>query len=184
MLHSSEQYCLAWESKYLMELGSALDTLVNGFVNMMAQEALKFTVLSGKNPYCTGFVFVQFHCWCLFKGAFLIREDFWEGILASPCKSGLRTFCTTPVIQNCFPGLLCSESWTCSFKITAGNTFLHVCIYFSVLLHCVLVLYTNLSNTQVAFMYGVCLPPYRNIRFFLIFSLAKHFSDQLLRKKH
>uniref|UniRef100_A0A669QQE2 Transmembrane and coiled-coil domains 4 n=1 Tax=Phasianus colchicus TaxID=9054 RepID=A0A669QQE2_PHACC len=47
MLHSSEQYCLAWESKYLMELGSALDTLVNGFVNMMAQEALKFTVLSG-----------------------------------------------------------------------------------------------------------------------------------------
>uniref|UniRef100_A0A8C2U968 Transmembrane and coiled-coil domains 4 n=1 Tax=Coturnix japonica TaxID=93934 RepID=A0A8C2U968_COTJA len=47
MLHSREQYCLAWESKYLMELGSALDTLVNGFVNMMAQEALKFTVLSG-----------------------------------------------------------------------------------------------------------------------------------------
>uniref|UniRef100_A0A8C9ELT2 Transmembrane and coiled-coil domains 4 n=1 Tax=Pavo cristatus TaxID=9049 RepID=A0A8C9ELT2_PAVCR len=47
MLHSSEQYCLAWESKYLMELGSALDTLVNGFVNMMAQEALKLTVLSG-----------------------------------------------------------------------------------------------------------------------------------------
>ncbi|NXK42037.1 TMCO4 protein, partial [Piprites chloris] len=47
MLHSSEQYCLAWESRYLMELGSALDSLLNGFVNMMAQEALKFTVLSG-----------------------------------------------------------------------------------------------------------------------------------------
>ncbi|NXP25525.1 TMCO4 protein, partial [Scytalopus superciliaris] len=47
MLQSREQYCLAWESKYLMELGSALDSLVNGFVNMMAQEALKFTVLSG-----------------------------------------------------------------------------------------------------------------------------------------
>ncbi|XP_065552728.1 transmembrane and coiled-coil domain-containing protein 4 isoform X4 [Lathamus discolor] len=47
MLQSSEQYCLAWESKYLMELGNALDTLLNGFVNMMAQEALKFTVLSG-----------------------------------------------------------------------------------------------------------------------------------------
>ncbi|OWK54604.1 Transmembrane and coiled-coil domain-containing protein 4 [Lonchura striata] len=47
MLHSSEQYCLAWESKYLMELGNALDSLLNGFVNMMAQEALKFTVLSG-----------------------------------------------------------------------------------------------------------------------------------------
>ncbi|NWX11461.1 TMCO4 protein, partial [Aegotheles bennettii] len=47
MLQSSEQYCLAWESKYLMELGNALDSLLNGFVNMMAQEALKFTVLSG-----------------------------------------------------------------------------------------------------------------------------------------
>ncbi|NXX38421.1 TMCO4 protein, partial [Tricholaema leucomelas] len=46
MLQSSEQYCLAWESKYLMELGQALDTLLNGFVNMMAQEALKLTVLS------------------------------------------------------------------------------------------------------------------------------------------
>ncbi|KAJ7423114.1 hypothetical protein WISP_35074 [Willisornis vidua] len=47
LLQSREQYCLGWESKYLMELGSALDTLLNGFVNMMAQEALKFTVLSG-----------------------------------------------------------------------------------------------------------------------------------------
>ncbi|XP_051493474.1 transmembrane and coiled-coil domain-containing protein 4 isoform X1 [Apus apus] len=47
MLHSSEQYCLAWETKYLMELGNALDSLLNGFVSMMAQEALKFTVLSG-----------------------------------------------------------------------------------------------------------------------------------------
>ncbi|XP_053853445.1 transmembrane and coiled-coil domain-containing protein 4 isoform X3 [Vidua macroura] len=47
VLHSSEQYCLAWESKYLMELGNTLDSLLNGFVNMMAQEALKFTVLSG-----------------------------------------------------------------------------------------------------------------------------------------
>ncbi|XP_074074353.1 transmembrane and coiled-coil domain-containing protein 4 [Macrotis lagotis] len=47
MARSSEQYCLAWESKYLMELGSALETLLNGLVNMMAQEALKYTVLSG-----------------------------------------------------------------------------------------------------------------------------------------
>ncbi|NWW71226.1 TMCO4 protein, partial [Climacteris rufus] len=47
LLCSSEQYCVAWESRYLMELGNALDSLLNGFVNMMAQEALKFTVLSG-----------------------------------------------------------------------------------------------------------------------------------------
>ncbi|XP_067422986.1 transmembrane and coiled-coil domain-containing protein 4 isoform X2 [Emydura macquarii macquarii] len=47
LLQSSEQYSLAWESKYLMELGNTLDSLLNGFVNMMAQEALKYTVLSG-----------------------------------------------------------------------------------------------------------------------------------------
>ncbi|XP_056398775.1 transmembrane and coiled-coil domain-containing protein 4 [Hyla sarda] len=47
LLHSTEQYCLAWESKYLMELGNALDTLLNGLVNIMAQEALKYTILSG-----------------------------------------------------------------------------------------------------------------------------------------
>uniref|UniRef100_A0A8D0G8I3 Transmembrane and coiled-coil domains 4 n=1 Tax=Sphenodon punctatus TaxID=8508 RepID=A0A8D0G8I3_SPHPU len=47
MLQSSEQYCLAWESKYLMELGNTIDYLVNGLTNMVAQEALKFTVLSG-----------------------------------------------------------------------------------------------------------------------------------------
>ncbi|XP_069596797.1 transmembrane and coiled-coil domain-containing protein 4 [Ranitomeya imitator] len=47
LLHSTEQYCLAWESKYLMELGNALDTLLNGLVNIVAQEALKYTILSG-----------------------------------------------------------------------------------------------------------------------------------------
>uniref|UniRef100_A0A8C5RTV4 Transmembrane and coiled-coil domains 4 n=1 Tax=Laticauda laticaudata TaxID=8630 RepID=A0A8C5RTV4_LATLA len=47
LLQSKEQYCLAWESKYLLELGSALDTLWNGLVNMVAQEALKYTILAG-----------------------------------------------------------------------------------------------------------------------------------------
>ncbi|XP_073426481.1 transmembrane and coiled-coil domain-containing protein 4 isoform X1 [Dendrobates tinctorius] len=47
LLHSTEQYCLAWESKYLMELGNTLDTLLNGLVNIVAQEALKYTILSG-----------------------------------------------------------------------------------------------------------------------------------------
>ncbi|KAM3921252.1 transmembrane and coiled-coil domain-containing protein 4 [Leptodactylus fuscus] len=47
LLHSTEQYCLAWESKYLRELGNALDTLLNGLVNIVAQEALKYTILSG-----------------------------------------------------------------------------------------------------------------------------------------
>ncbi|XP_060707982.1 transmembrane and coiled-coil domain-containing protein 4 isoform X1 [Hemiscyllium ocellatum] len=47
LLQSKEQYCLAWESKYLMELGNALESLLNGLVNIVAQEALKYTVLSG-----------------------------------------------------------------------------------------------------------------------------------------
>uniref|UniRef100_A0AAY4EH35 Transmembrane and coiled-coil domain-containing protein 4 n=1 Tax=Denticeps clupeoides TaxID=299321 RepID=A0AAY4EH35_9TELE len=42
-----EQYCLVWESRYLRDLGSALDSIVDGLVSMVAQEALKYTVLSG-----------------------------------------------------------------------------------------------------------------------------------------
>lgn len=48
LAHSREQYCLAWEAKYLMELGNALETILSGLANMVAQEALKYTVLSGK----------------------------------------------------------------------------------------------------------------------------------------
>ncbi|XP_063559897.1 transmembrane and coiled-coil domain-containing protein 4 isoform X2 [Gorilla gorilla gorilla] len=47
LAHSREQYCLAWEAKYLMELGNALETILSGLANMVAQEALKYTVLSG-----------------------------------------------------------------------------------------------------------------------------------------
>ncbi|XP_028663173.1 transmembrane and coiled-coil domain-containing protein 4 [Erpetoichthys calabaricus] len=47
LLHSQEQYCLAWESRYLLELGNAMVTLLSGLVNMVAQEALKYTILSG-----------------------------------------------------------------------------------------------------------------------------------------
>uniref|UniRef100_A0A3B3S9V0 Transmembrane and coiled-coil domains 4 n=1 Tax=Paramormyrops kingsleyae TaxID=1676925 RepID=A0A3B3S9V0_9TELE len=42
-----EQYCLVWESRYLRDLGSALDSLLDGVFSMVAQEALKYTVLSG-----------------------------------------------------------------------------------------------------------------------------------------
>ena len=50
LAHSREQYCLAWEAKYLMELGNALETILSGLANMVAQEALKYTMLSGKSP--------------------------------------------------------------------------------------------------------------------------------------
>lgn len=50
LARSTEQYCLAWEAKYLMELGNALETILSGLANMVAQEALKYTVLSGKPP--------------------------------------------------------------------------------------------------------------------------------------
>ncbi|XP_057683755.1 transmembrane and coiled-coil domain-containing protein 4 [Corythoichthys intestinalis] len=42
-----EQYCLVWESRFLRDLGSAMTSLLDGLVSMMAQEALKYTVLSG-----------------------------------------------------------------------------------------------------------------------------------------
>uniref|UniRef100_A0A4W4G0D8 Transmembrane and coiled-coil domains 4 n=1 Tax=Electrophorus electricus TaxID=8005 RepID=A0A4W4G0D8_ELEEL len=42
-----EQYCLKWESRYLRDLGSVLDSLWDGLVSIVAQEALKYTVLSG-----------------------------------------------------------------------------------------------------------------------------------------
>ncbi|XP_036389723.1 transmembrane and coiled-coil domain-containing protein 4 [Megalops cyprinoides] len=42
-----EQYCLVWESRFLRDLGSALDSLLDGLVSIVAQEALKYTVLSG-----------------------------------------------------------------------------------------------------------------------------------------
>ncbi|XP_004377237.1 transmembrane and coiled-coil domain-containing protein 4 [Trichechus manatus latirostris] len=47
LARSREQYCLAWEAKYLMELGNALETILSGLATMVAQEALKYTVLSG-----------------------------------------------------------------------------------------------------------------------------------------
>ncbi|KAM4609722.1 transmembrane and coiled-coil domain-containing protein 4 [Polymixia lowei] len=42
-----EQYCLVWESRFLRDLGSAMASLLDGLVSMMAQEALKYTILSG-----------------------------------------------------------------------------------------------------------------------------------------
>ncbi|XP_073089418.1 transmembrane and coiled-coil domain-containing protein 4 isoform X4 [Manis javanica] len=47
LARSREQYCLAWEAKYLMELGNALETILSGLASAVAQEALKYTVLSG-----------------------------------------------------------------------------------------------------------------------------------------
>lgn len=43
-----EQFCLVWESRFLRDLGSAMASLLDGLVSMVAQEALKYTVLSGR----------------------------------------------------------------------------------------------------------------------------------------
>ena len=43
-----EQYCLVWESRFLRDLGSAMASLLDGLVSMVAQEALKYTILSGR----------------------------------------------------------------------------------------------------------------------------------------
>ncbi|KAK2851074.1 hypothetical protein Q5P01_007350 [Channa striata] len=42
-----EQYCLVWESRFLKDLGSAMTSLLDSLVSIVAQEALKYTVLSG-----------------------------------------------------------------------------------------------------------------------------------------
>ncbi|KAJ8016637.1 hypothetical protein DPEC_G00009310 [Dallia pectoralis] len=42
-----EQYCLVWESRFLRDLGATMAALLDGLVSMVAQEALKYTVLSG-----------------------------------------------------------------------------------------------------------------------------------------
>ncbi|CAL8324758.1 unnamed protein product [Merluccius merluccius] len=42
-----EQYCLVWESRFLRDLGSAMASLLDSLVGMVAQEALKYTILSG-----------------------------------------------------------------------------------------------------------------------------------------
>lgn len=47
LLNSREQYCLRYESNYLRELGKAMDYLFSFAVSMAAQEALKYTILSG-----------------------------------------------------------------------------------------------------------------------------------------
>ncbi|XP_022251668.1 transmembrane and coiled-coil domain-containing protein 4-like [Limulus polyphemus] len=48
LLHSREQYCLRYESSYLHDLGKAMDYLFSFAVTMAAQEALKYTILSGQ----------------------------------------------------------------------------------------------------------------------------------------
>jgi len=45
--HSKEQYCLRYESKYLLELSQAMDYLLSFVVSYAAQEALKYTFLAG-----------------------------------------------------------------------------------------------------------------------------------------
>ncbi|XP_022665617.1 transmembrane and coiled-coil domain-containing protein 4-like isoform X2 [Varroa destructor] len=47
MSNSREQYVLRYETGYLVELGRAMDYLFSFAVSMAAQEALKYTVLSG-----------------------------------------------------------------------------------------------------------------------------------------
>lgn len=45
--HTKEQYCLRYESKYLLELSQAMDYLLSFVVSYAAQEALKYTFLAG-----------------------------------------------------------------------------------------------------------------------------------------
>ncbi|KAG7173019.1 Transmembrane and coiled-coil domain-containing protein 4-like, partial [Homarus americanus] len=47
LYHSREQYCLRYESQYLLELGQAMDYLLQFALSMAVQETLKYTILAG-----------------------------------------------------------------------------------------------------------------------------------------
>lgn len=47
LLHSNEQYCLRYESRYLLELGRTLQRFVSFALQMAVTEALKTTILAG-----------------------------------------------------------------------------------------------------------------------------------------
>lgn len=46
---SREQYALRYETKYLIEMGQALEYILSMAVSMATQEALKYTILSSKS---------------------------------------------------------------------------------------------------------------------------------------
>ncbi|RXG55254.1 Transmembrane and coiled-coil domain-containing protein 4 [Armadillidium vulgare] len=47
LFNSREQYCLRYDSKYLLELGKAMDLLLQFAFSMAVQETLKYTILAG-----------------------------------------------------------------------------------------------------------------------------------------
>ena len=47
LVHSSEQYGLVYETKYLMELGSAINLVYGMAISFAAEQALQQTILQG-----------------------------------------------------------------------------------------------------------------------------------------
>ncbi|XP_052226436.1 transmembrane and coiled-coil domain-containing protein 4-like isoform X3 [Dreissena polymorpha] len=47
LIESKEQYSLRWETKYVRQMGEAMDYLMSIGINMATTEALKYTILSG-----------------------------------------------------------------------------------------------------------------------------------------
>ena len=47
LVHSGEQFCLRFETKYLLDIGNGMDYILTAAVQSAASEALKYTVLSG-----------------------------------------------------------------------------------------------------------------------------------------
>jgi hypothetical protein len=54
LIHSSEQYGLQYETKYLAEMGRAIDTICSLAISMAATEVLKMTIFHG-NPFDSSF---------------------------------------------------------------------------------------------------------------------------------
>uniref|UniRef100_A0A3Q0SH20 Transmembrane and coiled-coil domains 4 n=1 Tax=Amphilophus citrinellus TaxID=61819 RepID=A0A3Q0SH20_AMPCI len=64
-----EQYCLVWESRFLRDLGSAMTSLLDGLVSMVAQEALNPDLLDLYLQMWYGVVIDNPWCVCLNRSA-------------------------------------------------------------------------------------------------------------------
>jgi hypothetical protein len=59
LIHSTEQYGLQYETKYLAEMGRAIETICSLAISMAATEVLKMTIFHGNPIFYFYFIFQQ-----------------------------------------------------------------------------------------------------------------------------
>lgn len=101
-----EQYCLVWESRFLRDLGSAMTSLLDGLVSIVAQEALKYTVLSGRRMA----MHVALGLFCLSKS--VCAESF--------SVMNLKIVLTVDACSYHCPGIVAALTWPASLLAAAS----------------------------------------------------------------